>query len=101
MVLSMLYKRVSVADDLKPMVAAGFGVALGVAAMFYNEVVSSITFPMVADYVLAGGLGGAAATGIYEINKEGPAGRQYIAVDAQGKKIAGARVAKVKSKLLK
>lgn len=94
MVLGLLYKKTKITDDLKPYIAAACGVALGVAAMFYNESTASINFAMVADYVLAGGLGGAAATGIYEMNKEGPAGRSYIAVDANGKKIPGAKVAK-------
>ena len=94
MILALVYKRTKIADDLKPFIAAGLGLLLGVGAMFYNEAISSINFAMVADYVLAGGIGGAAATGIYEMNKEGPAGRSYIALDANGKRIPGARVAK-------
>ena len=95
MILSLIYKRKKVADDMKPAIAAACGIALGVAAMFYNEVYASINFALVADYILAGGLGGMAATGIYEFSKESGAGRRYIAVDANGKRIAGARVAKV------
>jgi hypothetical protein len=102
MVLGLIYKRAKISDDWKPAIAAFCGVALGVAAMFYNEVYSSINFPMVADYVLAGGLGGMAATGIYEFSKESAAGRRYVAIDANGKRIAGAKVAKVgKIKVMK
>jgi hypothetical protein len=100
MILGMIYKRANVANDLKPAIAAACGVALGVAAMFYNEPFSSIAFPIVADYVLAGGLGGMAATGIHEFSKEGRAGRQYVALGDAGNPIAGAKVAKVRSKIL-
>ena len=77
-ILGLVYKKTSIADDWKPFIAAGFGVALGVAAMFYNEAFASINFAMVADYVLAGGIGGAASTGIYEMTKESAAGRRYV-----------------------
>jgi hypothetical protein len=95
MILGLIYKRASIADDLKPYIAAACGVALGIAAMFYNEATASINFGMVADYVLAGGMGGAASTGIYEMTKESGAGRTYIAVDADNKRIPGAKVAKI------
>lgn len=101
-ILGLLYKKTSISDDWKPFIAAGIGVALGVVAMFYNENFGSINFQMVADYVFAGGIGGAASTGIYEMTKESGAGRAYIAVDANNKRIPGARVAKVsKLKVMK
>jgi len=94
-VLGLIFKRMTVPDDLKPYIAMLVGCGLGVAALFYNELYSSINFPMVADYVLAGGMAGAAATGIYEMSKAAPGGSYYVPVDANNKKIPGARVVKV------
>jgi len=95
-VLGLLYKKTSVADDWKPIISAGAGVALGVAAMFYNVAdYATIDFPTVADYALSGAVAGWAAVGIYETTKESGAGRTYIPIDANNKRIPGAKVAKV------
>jgi len=101
-VLGLIYKRAKLADDLKPYISMAVGCLLGIAAMFYNEAYSAIAFPMVADYVLAGGMAGSAAVGIYEMSKAGPAGSTYYALDENNKKIAGAKVVKVnKFKVMK
>jgi hypothetical protein len=94
-VLGLLYKRTNIPSDLKPYISMAFGCILGVTAMFYNELYASINFPMIADYVLAGGIAGSAATGIYEMAKQSPAGVSYIAIGPDNKKISNARVAKV------
>jgi len=94
-VLSLIFKRTKIADDLKPYIAMAIGCSLGVAAMFYNELYSVINFPMVADYVLAGGMAGAAATGIYEMSKAVPSSTAYYAVDDSGKRIAAAKIVRV------
>ena len=101
-ILGLVYKRAEISDDLKPYIAMVVGVGIGVAAMFYNEAYAAINFPIIADYILAGGMAGSAAVGIYEMRKESPAGRTYVAIDSAGKKIAGARVAKMsKIKVMK
>lgn len=98
LILGLIYKRTTIPDDLKPYISVGAGIALGVAAIFYNEV-SPITFAAVTDYVLAGGVAGAAATGIYEMSKPAVKNR-YIPIDENGKRIEGARVAKTNAKIL-
>jgi len=101
-VLGLIFKRTTIADDLKPYISMAVGCVLGIGAMFYNEVYSAVNFPMIADYVLAGGMAGAAATGIYEMAKQSPGGVSYVAVDSNNKRIAGAKVAKVsKIKIMK
>ena len=95
MVLGLIFKKTSIADDWKPFIAAGAGVAFGVAAMFYQELFAAINFQTVADYSLAGLMAGFSAVGIYETTKESGAGRTYVALDANNKRIAGAKVAKV------
>lgn len=100
-VLGLIYKKTTLKDDWKPYIATAAGALLGVAAMFYNENVDFINFSMVADYVLAGGIGGAAATGIYEMQKQAPTGKQYVAVGSDGKIIKDARVAKISKKMIK
>ena len=71
------------------------GCVLGIAAMFYNEAYGAIAFPMVADFGLAGGMAGAAATGIYEMSKAVPSSTAYYAVDDNGKRIATAKIVRV------
>ena len=93
-ILGLVFKKTKLSDDWKPYIATICGCALGVGAMFYNEL-GPITFNLVADYILAGGIAGAAATGIYEMNKAGPVGKQYVAIDENRKRIPGARVAKI------
>ena len=101
-ILGLIYKKTSIANDWKPFISAGCGVVLGIGAMFYNEVYTSINFPLVADYALGGAVAGWAAVGIYETTKESGAGRTYVALDANNKRIPGARVAKVnKIKIMK
>lgn len=101
-ILGLVFKRTGIADDLKPYISMVIGVAAGVGAMFYNEIYSAVDFPMIADYVLAGGMAGSAAVGIYEMNKAGPGGKSYIAVDENNKRIPGAKVAKIsKYKIIK
>lgn len=100
-VLGLIYKKTTIKDDLKPYIATAAGALLGIAAMFYNENADLVNFAMVADYILAGGIGGAAATGIYEMNKAGPTGKTYIAIDENGKRIAAARIERVNKKILK
>jgi len=95
-ILGLIYKRAdTIPNDLKPYIAMAVGCCLGVTAMFYNEAYGAIAFPMVADYVLAGGMAGAAATGIYEMSKAVPSSTVYYAVDSGGTRIADAKVMKV------
>ena len=102
MILGLLFKKTSVTDDWKPFIAAGIGIALGAGAMFYQEIYTAINFQMVADYSLAGLMAGFSAVGIYEATKESGAGRTYIALDENNKRIQGAKVAKVnKIKIMK
>ena len=58
---------------------------------------------MIADYFMAGTTGvGFGATGIHEATKASPLGTKYIAIDANNKRIPGARVAKVnRTKIMK
>jgi len=101
-ILGLIFKRTNIADDLKPYISMAVGCLLGVGALFYNEVYSAVNFPMVADYVLAGGIAGFAATGIYETAKQSPGGVSYVAIDSNNKRIADARVAKIsKLKIMK
>ena len=101
-ILGLIFKRSAIADDLKPYIAMAVGCLLGIGALFYNEVYSMINFPMIADYVLTGGMAGAAATGIYEMAKQSPGGASYIAIDSNNKRIPNARVAKInKLKIMK
>jgi len=96
--LGLIFKNVSISDSLKPFIAAGFGIVLGVAALFYNEP-EVITFPLVVDFVLAGVIAGTSATGIYEMIKPSGA-KKYAAVDSDGKKIPGARVMIARPKIM-
>ena len=93
-ILGMIYKHSKVPDTYKAYIATACGCLLGIGAMFYNNAYADINFVMIADYVMAGGTAGAAATGIYEMNKSGPTGTSYIALDENGKRIKGAKVAK-------
>ena len=100
-ILGLIYKRTKISDELKPYISTVCGMLLGIGAMFYNEA-GPITFVLVSDYIMAGGIGGAAATGIYEMNKQSPIGKTYIAIDSKGKKIQGSRVLKInKTKVIK
>ena len=93
-ILGLIFKNSAIPDQYKPYISAAVGIALGVAAMFYNVEYGMIAFPIVADYVLQGLIAGAAATGIYEMNKVGPTGTKYQAIDENGKSIPNARVVK-------
>ena len=95
-ILGLIYKRAdTIPNDLKPYISMAVGCGLGIAAMFYNEPYSTIVFPMVADYVLEGGIAGSAAVGIYEMSKAVPSSTAYYAVDSSGKVITDAKVMKV------
>ena len=95
-ILGLIFKRADmIPNDLKPYIAMAVGCSLGVVAMFYREVYSSIAFPMICDYLLEGGMAGAAATGIYEMSKAVPSSTVYYAVDSGGHRIADAKVMKV------
>jgi len=95
-ILGLLFKRATIANDLKPYIAMAVGCVLGIAALFYNVPYGEVTFQLAADYSLQGGMAGAAATGIYEMTKALPGGSVYIPVDENNLKIPGARVVKVK-----
>ena len=97
-ILGLIFKNTPISDSLKPYIAACCGVVLGVLAMFYNEPIS-ITFPLLVDYVLAGAIAGTSATGIYEMIKPSGA-KKYAAVDAEGKKIPGAKVMIARPKII-
>lgn len=94
-ILGLVFKKTKLADDWKPYIAALCGCALGIGAMFYNHTIDLVSFKLVADYLLSGLIAGTAATGIYEMNKAGPTGKQYVAIDENRKRIPGARVAKI------
>ena len=95
-ILGLIFKRAdTIPNDLKPYIAMAVGCVLGIAAMFYNEAYGAIAFPMVADYVLAGGMAGSAAVGIYEASKAVPSSTVYYAIDSGGRRIADAKVMKV------
>ena len=94
-VLGLVFKRTNIPNDLKPYIACAIGMGLGVAAMFYNEI-GAHNFQMWADYLLAGGLAGAAATGIYEMSKGMPGASVYVPVDENNKRIPNAKVVKIK-----
>jgi len=94
-VLGLVFKKSGIPDDWKPYIAAATGCLLGIGAMFYNHAVDTVSFQLVTDYVLQGLIAGAASTGIYEMNKAGPVGKTYVAVDENRRRIPGARVAKV------
>ena len=96
--LGLIFKNISIKDSLKPFIATGCGVVLGVVAMFYNQPID-ITFPMVVDYILVGAVAGTSATGIYEMIK--PQGsKKYAAIDQNGKKIPGAKVIVARPKIV-
>ena len=95
-ILGLIFKRAdTIPNDIKPYIAMAVGCVLGIAAMFYNEAYGAIAFPMVADYVLAGGMAGSAAVGIYEASKAVPSSTVYYAIDSGGRRIADAKVMKV------
>ena len=95
-ILGLIYKRAdTIPNDLKPYISMAVGCGLGIAAMFYNEAYSTIAFPMIADYVLEGGIAGSAAVGIYEMSKAVPSSTVYYAVDSGGTRIADAKVMRV------
>ena len=96
--LGLIFKNISISDSLKPFIAAGCGIVLGIAALFYNQP-ESITFPVVVDFVLAGAIAGTSATGIYEMIKPQGA-KKYSAVDSDGRKIPGARVVVARPKVI-
>lgn len=77
--LSLIFKRSKISDDFKPFIAVGCGILLGIAGMYYN-IPGHHGFRVWADYMMAGGTAGAAATGIYEMSKSVPRGK-----DEQGK----------------
>lgn len=102
LVLGLIYKRSKIPDDLKPFIASICGIAIGIAAMFYNEARESINFIKICDYSLAGLIAGSSSTGIYEMFKSGPTAKTYIAVDENNKRIPNARIARIsKIKMLK
>jgi len=97
LILNLVFKKTTIADDLKPYIAVGCGMILGVAALFYNNI--PVSFPLVMDYVLAGAVAGTSATGIYEMIKpQGP--KKYGVVDKDGKRIPGAKVVVARPKLI-
>jgi Phage holin family Hol44, in holin superfamily V len=100
-ILGLIFKRSNISNDLKPYIAVLCGIGLGIAGMFYN-IPGAHSFQMWADYMMAGGIAGAAATGIYEMSKGALGKSVYVPVDSENKKIPGARVVKIKSpKILK
>lgn len=101
-ILGFIFKRTTISNDLKPYIAMLIGCILGIGGMFYQVTYSEITFQILADYILAGGMAGSAATGIYEMSKSAPGTSYYVPVDSNNKKIPGARVIKIKKpKILK
>lgn len=66
-VLAIIYKTVTVAHRLKPLIAIGAGIALGLVALQYAGL--AWTFVNVVNHVLAGLMAGAAAVGLYEGQK--------------------------------
>ena len=50
LILGLIFKKTAISDDLKPYISTACGVALGVAAIFYNQV-SPVTFPVVVVHV--------------------------------------------------
>ena len=96
--LALVFKNISIKDSLKPLIAVGCGIVLGIIAMFYNEP-DVITFPMVVEFILAGVVAETSATGAYELIK--PQGvKKYAAVDSNGKRIPGAKVMIARPKIL-
>jgi len=67
-ILGFIYKVVpEIPDRWKPLISAGLGVCLGLAAVLYAG--KEWTFVNVVDYVLYGFMGGASAVGLYEVNR--------------------------------
>jgi len=70
-VLAVIYKQFDKADGtsslpnrIKPLIAIGAGICLGVVGMFYNGVQPA--FKAVVDYVLYGFMTGCSAVGLWE-----------------------------------
>ena len=64
-VLQVIYKIApAIPDRWKALIAMLAGIALGLVAMLYNE--PAFTTKLVIDYILAGFMAGAAASGLYE-----------------------------------
>ena len=96
--LALVFKNTSIKDSLKPFIAIGCGIILGIIALFYSEP-DVITFPMVVEFILAGVVAGTSATGAYETIKPQGA-KKYLAVDANGKSIPGAKVLVARPKII-
>ena len=96
--LGLFFKNISIKDSLKPFIAVGCGIVLGMIALFYGQP-DLISFPLIVDYVLAGAIAGTSATGIYEMIKPQGA-KKYGVVDAQGNKISGAKVIVARPKVI-
>jgi len=93
-ILSAIYRRTNIKNDIKPYIAVVIGIVVAIFSMFYQNPYVDINFVMVSDYAMAGMMGGLSAVGIYEANKESPVGRTYVALDKNNKRIPDAKVVK-------
>jgi len=98
LLLALIFKNTSIKDSIKPFIAIGCGIVLGIIALFYSEP-DVITFPIVVEFILAGAVAGLSATGAYETIKPSGA-KKYGVVDVNGKKIPGAKVVVARPKII-
>lgn len=67
-ILGVIYKVAeSIPDRVKPLIALGVGVALGLIALRYAN--AAWTFSNIIDFVLYGFMTGASAIGLYEMSR--------------------------------
>ena len=68
--LALIYMKVDVPSDWKPLVSIAVGVGLAILAAIYADIIW--TAKIVIEYVLAGVFAGAAASGIYDVVHKNP-----------------------------
>jgi len=66
--LRMIYNTFVIANKIKPWIAVGLGMSLGIVALFYYG--EAATFKAIVTYLVQGFMTGATAVGLYEMTKK-------------------------------